>query len=105
MLVVAASLQCRRALRTSRVRGWFVQAEAQFATKGVTVSLTKYFYVIQALRQRTINRIPDLLILPVEDSYQALKFKLVEMYNMSNYQQAELLMLLLPAAGDVRPSC
>ena len=51
-----------------------------------------------------MDRIPDLLILPVEDSYQALKVKLVEMYNMSNYQQAELLMVLPPAAGDVRPS-
>ena len=94
MLVVAASLQRRRALWTSRVRGWFVQAEAQFATKGVTVSLTKYFYVIQALRQRTINRIPDLLILPVEDPYHALKDKLVEMYNLLDYQRAELLMAL-----------
>ena len=94
MLVVAASLQRRRALWTSRVRGWFVQAEAQFATKGVTVSLTKYFYVIQALRQRTINRIPVLLILPVEDPYHALKDKLVEMYNLLDYQRAELLMAL-----------
>ena len=94
MLVVAASLQRRRALWTSRVRGWFVQAEAQFATKGVKVSLIKYFYVIQALRQRTINRIPVLLILPVEDPYQALKDKLVEMYNLLDYQRAELLMAL-----------
>ena len=83
-------------LWTNQVRSWFTQVEAQFATK--------YFYVIQALSQRTIHRIPDLLILPVEDSYQALKVKLVEMYNMSNYQQAELLMVLPPAAGDVRPS-
>ena len=83
-------------LWTNQVRSWFTQVEAQFATK--------YFYVIQALSRRTIDRISDLLILPVEDSYQALKFKLVEMYNMSNYQQAELLMVLPPAAGDVRPS-
>ena len=33
----------------SRVQGWFAQAEAQFAAKGITALLTKYFYVLQAL--------------------------------------------------------
>ena len=40
---------------TSRVIGWFAQAEAKFATKGVFASLPRYFYVIQVLNQRTIN--------------------------------------------------
>ena len=48
-------------LWTHRVRGWFAQAEAQFMTKGVTPSLTRYFYLFQALSQKTIERIPHLL--------------------------------------------
>ena len=36
-------------------KGWFAQAEAQFETKGVTASLTKFFYALQALPEQTID--------------------------------------------------
>ena len=66
--------------------------------------MTKYFYVVQALNERCIERIPDLLTLPSEDPYQVLKEKLIEMYDLSDFQQAKLPMALPLAAGDVHPS-
>ena len=41
-----------------------------------------------------MDRIPDLLILPTEDLYQAPKDKLDKMYDLSDYQQAKLLITL-----------
>ena len=92
-------------LWTSRVAVWFAQAEAQFATKGVTASLTKYFYVVQSLPEKTADRIPALLQAPPrDDPYQTLKDKLMDMYELTDFQRAELLTALPPAAADVRPS-
>lgn len=48
-------------LWTNRVRVWFAQVESQFTTKGISTSMTKYFYVVQALLEQTANRIPALL--------------------------------------------
>ena len=39
----------------SRVRGWFAQAEAQFATRGVTATLIRYYHVVQALNESLLS--------------------------------------------------
>lgn len=36
----------------SCIQVWFAQAQAQFANKGVSASLTRYFYIVQALLPR-----------------------------------------------------
>ena len=41
----------------SKVRSWFAQAEAQFATSGISSSLTKYYHVIKALPESSIELI------------------------------------------------
>ena len=46
-----------------------VQAEAQFATSGISSSLTKYNQVIKALPESSIERIPELLLPPADDPY------------------------------------
>ena len=46
----------------SKVHSWFAHAGAQFVTSGVTASLTKYYYVIKALPESSIERI-DVLCL------------------------------------------
>ena len=75
-------------LGVGRVHNTFAQTEAQFVTKGVSTSLTQYFYFVQALNQRTIKCIRDLLTLPPPDLYQTLKDKFIKMYNLSNFQRA-----------------
>ena len=72
--------------------------------KGISASLTKYFYMVQVLNKRCIQRIPDLLTPSAEDPYQVLKEKFIEMYDLSNFQRAELLMALLPTTGDLQTS-
>ena len=88
----------------SRVCGWIAQAVAQFATRGVTASLTKYYNVVQALNESSIDRIPDLMTLPAEDPYMVLKCQLIQMYDLSDFQRAELLMALPLVVGDMHPS-
>ena len=39
----------------SRVSGWFAQAEAQFATRGVTATLIRYYHVVQALNESLLS--------------------------------------------------
>ena len=77
--------------------------EAQFGTRGVTASLTKYYHVVQTLNESSIERIPNLLTLPTEDLYMVLKHGLIEMYDLSVYQHAEFLMALLSLTGDMHP--
>ena len=62
----------------SKVRSWFAQAEAKFVTSGVTMSLTKYYHVIKALQESSIERIPELLVPPADDPYSVLKLRLRE---------------------------
>ena len=75
----------------SKVRSWFAQAEAQFATSGISSSLTKYYHVIKALPESSIKRIPELLLPLAGDLYSVLKARLMELYNLSDYEKAELL--------------
>ena len=89
----------------SRVRGWFAQMEAQFTTKGISASLTKYYYVVKALNKSCIKCIPYLMTPPAEDPYKVLKNKLIELYDLDNFEWAELLPHgPAPTAGDMRPS-
>ena len=86
----------------SKVRSWF--AEAQFDTRGVTASLTKYYHMIKALQESSIEHIPKLLVPPADDPYSVLKHRLIELYDLSDYKRAELLMALPQVIGDMRPS-
>ena len=61
-------------------------------------------YIILALDQRTIDCIPDILVPPAEELHLVFIDKSIEMYNLSDYQRAELLMSLLPSTGDIHPS-
>ena len=43
---------------------WFLQAEAQFATRGIKDDSTKYYYIVAALDQDTATRVLDILQAP-----------------------------------------
>ena len=90
---------------TENPRLWFAQAEAQFATRGVTVSLTKYHYVVAALPMDAAERVVELIeTVPAGgDPYGVLKSALFSAFSLSEYQRAEAI-LSLPSLGDRKPS-
>ena len=60
--------------------------------------------MIKALQESSIERIPELFVLPADDPYFVLKRRLIELYDLNNYKRAELLMVLPQVDGDMRPS-
>ena len=53
---------------------WFAQAEAQFATRGITSEITKFRHIITALAPETAVEVRDILLQPPsENPYTALK--------------------------------
>ena len=83
---------------------WFTQAEAQFAIKRITVSLTKFYYVVAALPQGVAAGVMDILRAPpANEPYETLKSRLEQSYSISEYNRAEQL-INLPALGDRKPS-
>lgn len=83
---------------------WFVQTEAQFAMRNVTVDQTKYFHVVAALDQDVATRVLDLLQNPPEqDKYQTLKDRLLQSFTLTESQRAASL-LNINSLGDQKPS-
>lgn len=83
---------------------WFYQAEAQFELRSITVSRTKYFYLVAALTPEAASRVTSLLEeVPAENPYEVLKSALCQAYKLTEYQRAEAL-ANLPPLGDSRPS-
>ena len=83
---------------------WFVQVEAQFALKGVTVSLTKFYYCVSSFNQGTANQVLDLIKNPPSaDPYEALKSRLLRLFALDDYQRFEAISSL-PLSGDMKPS-
>lgn len=83
---------------------WFLQAEAQFATRNITADDTKYYYVVAALDQDIATRVLDLLEHPpAENKYAALKARLLETFTLTESQRAAAL-LNIQGLGDDKPS-
>ena len=74
---------------------WFAQADAQFAIRNVTVSKTKFYYVVAVLPQEVASQILDLIHTPpAGDPYGVLHECLITLYRLNNYQQFEALVSL-----------
>ena len=83
---------------------WFIQAEAQFALRGITADDTRYYHVVAALDTDTANRALSVLMSPpATDKYQALKSFLSTTYQLSEEERASAL-CSLPGLGDRKPS-
>lgn len=88
---------------TARAEVWFVQAEAQFITRGITNDATKYAYLVAALDQETATRVLDILQAPPsEDRYESLKRRLFDTYTLTEAQRASQLLTI--SIGDDSPS-
>lgn len=83
---------------------WFIQAEAQFASRGVTSDLTKFNDVVCALDQETAGRLIDFLRDPPEnEKYGAIKNLLLGTFGLTRRDRAAKL-LHMAGLGDRKPS-
>ena len=70
----------------NNIETWLVQTESQFCLKDVTVSQTKFDYVVQSMSQNDAVKVLDLLRTPPEhDPYGHLKSRLLRMYGLTGY--------------------
>ena len=83
---------------------WFAQIEAQFGTSGVTVSKTKFDYVVSSLDLEFATEVRDLLLNPpAEEPYETLKAQLTKRTSASEQHRLQE----LPSTeelGDRTPS-
>ena len=81
--------------------GWFVQAEAQFATKNVIADQTKYDNLVGALDKETVTRVLDLLVAPpIADKYNTLKARLLGSLSLTRRDRAAKIMDLGPLGDE-----
>lgn len=82
---------------------WFIQIEAQFATRGITLESTKFDYVVAALPKEVISSVLDILQTPPEAPYSSLKRALIDRLCKSESRRIEEL-LSGTQIGDRTPS-
>ena len=82
-------------------RVWFAQTEAQFAVRGLTYSLTKFYYCVTALGRAEVV---DLIEFPPDElPYESLKERLTKLHTLNPFQKYQAFMSLTLAA-DEKPS-
>ncbi|KFD45740.1 hypothetical protein M514_13380 [Trichuris suis] len=82
---------------------WFAQAEAQFALRQVSSSLTKFYYAVAALPDHIASDVNDLLNPEPLNPYEALKAKLLRRFDETQDQRLQKLLHWSPPA-DQKPS-
>lgn len=83
---------------------WFIQVEAQFRTKGITSSNTKYDYLVGALQPETIELVADIVLNPATSNrYENLKAALVSRSTDSEARRLDALLHKIEL-GDFKPS-
>ena len=85
-------------------KSWFIQAEAEFSLRKITVEDTKYSHVVAALNPQIASRCTSILVKkPTENPYAYLKEALINRYQLSEEERADRL-LDMQTLGDRRPS-
>ena len=83
---------------------WFAQIEAQFTTRHITVSRTKFDYVIASLAPEFAVEVRDLLLNPPDETpYEVLKQELTKRTSASEHRRLQQL-LTAEELGDRKPS-
>ena len=89
---------------TKDATAWFATVEAQFQTRKITSSRTRYHHVVASLNQETCSIIRDILVGDeAEQTYENLKATLIKRTSLSEEQRMRKLVALGPL-GDRRPS-
>uniref|UniRef100_A0A8D8Y689 DUF7041 domain-containing protein n=1 Tax=Cacopsylla melanoneura TaxID=428564 RepID=A0A8D8Y689_9HEMI len=85
-------------------RLWFLQLESHFQTAGITQDGTKYYHVIASVDTEVLQQVVDLLEAPPQaDKYEALKGRILEIFQLSNNQRLQKLVQECHL-GDKKPS-
>ena len=83
---------------------WFAQIEAQFTTRGITASRTKFDYVVSSLSPEFAIEVRDLLLSPPRDQpYETLKRELTNRTSLSEQRRLQQL-LTAEELGDRKPT-
>lgn len=83
---------------------WFMQVEAQFATRCITTEETRYAYVVAALQPSIAQEVRDILMSPpATHPYSTLKEELVKRTSESERKRLHQL-LITEELGDRKPS-
>lgn len=83
---------------------WFIQAESQFRMKSVTNKITQFDHVVSRLNQEDAKTVIDILKTPpTNDSYKALKDRLLRKCTLSDSERCARI-LAMPGLGDRKPS-
>ena len=83
---------------------WFIQVEAQFITRGITVEKTKYAYIVSSLQSEYAQEVRDVLLSPpTSDPYTHLKSELIKRTSASEQKRLHQL-LTAEELGDRKPT-
>jgi hypothetical protein len=78
--------------------------EAQFAVKGITSEVNKYFLVLAALSEAQVDKVMSVTVEePTEESYSRLKAALVASHTLTLFQQVDRL-VNMEGLGGRKPS-
>ena len=88
----------------SNPKAWFAQSEAQFAVRGITQSLTKFYHCVAVLTEDVSAQLLDLISCPPSvEPFETLKTRLCDTFGLTPYQRFEAF-LSLPFSSDMKPS-
>jgi hypothetical protein len=83
---------------------WFAQVEAQFATRNVTSSRTRFEYVVASLSNEFATEVRDVILNPpAEDTYDILKQRLIQRTAASEQRRLQML-FTAEELGDRKPT-
>jgi hypothetical protein len=88
----------------SNPASWFAKTEGQFFLDGIVDETVKYYMVLHALPESTVDLISDLVEGPLPElPYTQLKARLLAAHQLSDYQKVEKLSQI-PPLGAQKPS-
>ncbi len=88
----------------NNIISWFAMAEGQFVLRNMNDELIRYYNVLTALPEATINFVADFVEVPLPaDPYTQLRARLLAAHQLTDYQKVEFIKKM-PSLGAQKPS-